>query len=79
MPQPQLPPPQLPQQQGVAVHAVVPAWQQQHAPLRHPDPPRGFFSFWLPVLMVFCLTLFSLASSFVAFVLYLRPVLLQVR
>jgi hypothetical protein len=58
--------------QAVAVHPVAPAWQQ-------PQPPtgihRGFFSFWLPVLLVLCLTLASLAASVVMFVFYIRPVL----
>ncbi len=55
-----------------AVHSVVPAWQQSQPATR---AERGFFSFWLPVLLVLCLALVSLAVSIVMFVLYIRPVL----
>lgn len=59
------------------VHAVVPSWPAQAAPHAPAPRPQGFFSFWLPVLMVFLLTFASLAASFVAFVLHIRPILKQ--
>lgn len=64
------------------MQAVDPGWGHQQQQLWRPDqqrhpPPRGFLSFWLPVLLVFCMTLISLAGSFVVFVLYIRPLLKQ--
>lgn len=72
--------PQPQPQQAAAAYAAVPTWQQvppPHAGYGRGGAPaqRGLLGFWLPVLMVFCMMLFSLAASFVAFVFYIRPIL----
>lgn len=72
--------PQPQPQQAAAAYAAVPTWQQApppHAGYGRGGAPaqRGLLGFWLPVLMVFCMMLFSLAASFVAFVFYIRPIL----
>ena len=55
--------------------AAVPAGPQLPPP--RPPEPRGLWGVWLPVLLVSCLALASLAGSALAFVLTLRPLLKQ--